>query len=228
VSGEPPDQPPPPAPPVGASRYGWFVGVVVVLIMGYILINTLRTNGPGASGPKPGSRMHPFAAPLLLSKLDGDANVAMKANQGAAGKIPACSVHLPDALNSCDLVRGRPLVLGFFFTRGAHCTGSFDVIQRLSTRTPGVAFAGIVVRGDRGDARSVVRKHHWSFPIAYDHDGDVADLYGIAGCPEVVLAYPGGIVRETVLGRDRAERRLEAHVRALVTASVRRGWKMPV
>jgi len=43
-----------------------------------------------------------------------------------------------------------------------------------------------------------------------------------------VLAYPGGVVRETVLGRDRAERELERHVRALVTASVRRGWKMPV
>jgi len=224
----PPEPPPPPAPPVGASRYGWFVGVIVVLIMAYILVNTLRTNGPGASGPKPGERLHPWAAPLVLSGLDGDANVAIKPNQGSAGKVPACSVHLAGSINSCTLTNKGPLVLGFYFTRGASCSGSFDVMQRLSAQTPGVQFAGVVVRGDRGDARSVVRKHHWTFPIAYDHDGDIADLYGIAGCPEVVLAYPGGVVRETVLGRDRAERELERHVRALVTASVRRGWKMPV
>ena len=219
--------PPPPARPPGASRYGWFIGVVVVLIMAYIAINTLRTNGPGASGPKPGARLHPFAAPLVLSGLDGDANVATKPHSGGAGAVPACSVHRPDAVNSCDLWAKGPLVLGFYFTRGAQCSGSFDVMQKLDARTPGVQFAGVIVRGDRGDARSVVRKHHWTFPIAYDRDGGIANLYGIAGCPEIVLAYPGGVVRKTIEGRDRAERRLESYVRALVSASVARGWKMP-
>jgi len=224
---EPPPPPPPPARPPGASRYGWFVGVIVVLIMAYIAVNTLRTNGPGAQGPRPGSHLHPFAAPLVLSNLTGDANVATKAHSGDAGAIPACSVHRPDAVNSCDLAAKGPLVLGFLFTRGAQCTGSFDAMQRLGAQTPGVQFAGIIVRGNRDDARKLVRKHHWTFPIAYDNDGEVANLYGIAGCPEVVLVYPGGVVRKTVEGRDRAERALESYVRALGTASLHRGWKMP-
>src|SRR5206468_1311595 len=37
-----PAGPPPPARPPGASRYGWLVGVLVVVILTYILINTLR------------------------------------------------------------------------------------------------------------------------------------------------------------------------------------------
>jgi peroxiredoxin len=128
-------------------------------------------------------------------------------------------------LNSCDLVRGAPLVLGFIFTRGAHCDASFDAMQRLSTSTRGVRFAGIVVRGDRGAAQQLARRHGWSFPIAYDHDGVLANLYGVAGCPDVMLAYPDGVLRETLLGGDRAERQLGKHVAGLVAASRARGWR---
>lgn len=225
----PEEQPsaPPPTRPAGASRYGWFIGVLALLILAYITLNTLRTEGPGSNGPKRGSKLPPFAAPLVLSSLDGDANVAVKANSGRAGDVPACSVNRPDALTSCRLTERGPVVLGFFFTRGAECTGSFDVIQKLSANNPGVQFAGVVVRGDRDEARKVVRKHGWTFPIAYDRDGQVANLYGVAGCPEVVLAYPGGAVRGTVVGRDRAERRLAGHVAGLVAASKAQGWKPP-
>jgi peroxiredoxin len=215
------------APPTAAGRYGWFVGVLAVLILAYIGINTLRTNGPGSEGPPTGRVLPPFAAPLLLSSLAGDANLAARPHSGRAGAVAACSVRRPDALNSCDLARGGPVVLGFFFTRGAHCTGSFDAMQRLSARTPGVRYAGVVVRGDRGAAAKIVRQHHWTFPVVYDHDGGLANVYGIAGCPEVVLAYPGGVVRGTIVGRDQAERDLSRHVAGLVAASRARGWRPP-
>jgi len=217
----------PPARLTGASRYGWFIGVLAVLVLGYITLNTLRTPGPGSQGLRPGSRMAPFAAPLVLSGLDGDANVATRVHSGRAGDIPACSVHRPDALNSCTLQARGPVVLGFFFTRGADCSASLDAMQRLSASNPGVQFAAVVVRGDRDEARKIVRRHGWRFPIAFDRDGQVANLYGVAGCPEVVLAYPGGVVRGTVVGRDRAEHRLDRHVAGLVAASRARGWKGP-
>ncbi|MCW2989573.1 MAG: hypothetical protein JWM73_167 [Solirubrobacterales bacterium] len=218
--------PPPPARPVAAPRYTWYVGILAVIILAYILVNTLRTEGPGSQGPKVGSRLPPFAAPAVLSGLEGDANIATPGNTGdQAGRVPACELRGPDIVNLCALGHSAPLVLGFYFTRGAECTGSFDAMQRLQAANPGVQFAGVVVKGDRDDARKTVRKHGWSFPIAYDADGGVANLYGIAGCPEVVLAYPGGRVRETVAGRDRAERQLAAHVAGLVAAARRRGWR---
>ncbi|MDX6665751.1 MAG: hypothetical protein QOG68_1957, partial [Solirubrobacteraceae bacterium] len=203
-----------------------FIGVLGVLILAYITLNTLRTKGPGSQGPAAGRPLPAFAAPLVLSQLDGDANVAVKAHSGDAGNVPACSVTGP-VLNSCTLARDAPVVLGFFFTRGAQCGGSFDQMQRLSAANPGVRFAGVVVRGDRDEARGIIRKHGWTFPIGYDHDGQVANLYGVAGCPEVVLAYPGGVVRGTIIGRDRAERGLAGYVARLVTAAKARGWRPP-
>ena len=207
-----PTGPPPPARPPGTGSYVWLVGVLVVVILVYILINTLRTQHHGPGGPPPGSRMPGFAAPLVQSSLEGAPN--------------NCSVHLRDAVNICDLYKRGPVVLGFLFTRGAKCSGAFDAMQRLSGTMPGVEFVGVIVAGGRDNARKLVRKRDWSFPIGFD-DGRVANAYGVAGCPEAVLAYPGGAIRETLLGRDRAERQLDSHVRALVARARRRGWRPP-
>lgn len=217
----PPPSPPPPARPPGASRYGWFVGVVVVLLLAYVLVNTLRTEGPGAAGLEPGRTLPPFAAPLVLSDLDGDVNLATRPDSGDAGRVPACSVRGVRILNSCELAHERPLVLGFLFTRGASCAGGFDALERVRRRVPGVAVAGIIVRGSRGDARRLVREHRWRFPVGFDRDGGLANRYGVAVCPQFILALPGGRVRETAIGQDVAAD-LERRVRALVAASRRR------
>ena len=166
-----PTGPPPPARPPGTGSYIWLVGVLAVVILTYILVNTLRTEHHGPGGPSPGSRMPGFAAPLVLSSLEGAPN--------------RCTVHLRDAVNICDLYKGRPVVLGFLFTRGAKCSGSFDAMQRLSATMPGVGFVGVIVAGARDNARKLVHKHKGSFPIGFD-DGRVANAYGVAGCPEVV------------------------------------------
>ena len=204
------------------GRNGMWLGVLVVIILGYILINTLRTEGPGSNGPKVGRVMPAFATPLAMADLQGDANVATKPNQGRAGKVPACSIRRADVLTSCALFERGPVVLGFLFTRGASCAGSFDALQRVAKARPAVTVAGVIVRGDRDDARKLIRDHHWTFPVGFDHDGAVANVYGIAGCPEVVLAYKGGKVRETLAGRDRAERALATHIDALIAADRKR------
>jgi hypothetical protein len=214
---------PPPARPAGASRYGWFAGVVGVLVLAYILVNTLRTNGPGAGGLERGDRLPPFAAPNVLSSLDGDANLAVKPGSGGAGRVPACSVRGPDVVNSCQLGHDHPLVVGFLFTRGAKCAALFDAMQREAARRPDVRFAGIVVRGDRDQARDLVREHRWTFPVGFDRDGGLANRYGVAVCPELVLAYPGGVVHGTAIGEDIAGD-LDRRVGALVAAARARGW----
>ena len=50
------------------------------------------------------------------------------------------------------------------------------------------------------DLRALVRSHGWRFPVAYDHDGILANLLGVAVCPLIVYALPGGIVRESTVG----------------------------
>lgn len=219
-----PPVPPPPAQPEPGSKYTWYIGILAVIALAYIMLNSLRTEDNEI--PQASTKLAPFAAPAVLSELDGDANLATPDNTSKeAGMVPACELRGPDIVNSCQLSDDAPLVLGFYFSRGAECEASFDRLQALQAENPAVNFAGVVVRGDRDDARDLIREEGWTFPIAYDRDGAIANVYGVPGCPQVVLAYPGGTVRETVIGRDRAERQLDRRVAALVAGSRERGWR---
>lgn len=200
--------------PRGASRYGWFVGVVLVLLMVVVTVNSLRTDGVSSRGLAAGTVAPPFAAPLALSALDGDVNVATKAGQGDAGDVAACSIRRPDVFNLCDAHAKGPVVLAFFAIRGGSCIDELDEVERVRVKHPGVQFVGISIRGDRGDLRDIIRKRGWGFPIAYDRDGVLANLYGVAVCPQMTFIRRGGRTFDTTLGVVGADD-LEAQVSAL-------------
>jgi hypothetical protein len=219
----------PPPEPRRRGRYGWVIGAIFVAWIVYISINTLRTDSPGSLGLEPGRPLPPFAAPLVLSDLEGDANIATKRGQGEFGRRPACTVREPRVLNSCQLAERGPVVLAFYFSRsGAACRQQLDTIERVRREFPGVGFAAVLVRGDRRDLRRLVRDRRWGFPVAHDRDGLVSNLYGVAGCPTTTLAYPGGTVMRSYLGKQLlSETSLRAAVARLVAGSRRRGWTPP-
>jgi peroxiredoxin len=219
----PPGGPVPKVRPPWASRWGWLVGALVLLAIALFTLNTFGDDEGGAKGLKPGAPIPPFAAPLATSDLDGDVNVATKPDSGAAGKRPACEVRGADVVNSCELLERGPLVLAFLATRGGDCTDTLDDLQRAHERYPKVQFAAVSIRGNRGDLRRMIAEHGWTFPVAYDHDGVLAGLYGVAVCPHVAFVYPDGTVRGTVLGREPAAE-LDGRVRRLAAASRERGW----
>jgi hypothetical protein len=185
-----------------SGRPSWIAIVAGLAILAYITWNTLSTPATSSSGLAAGERLPPFAAPLVMSDLIGDANVARHADQGSAGAKPACAVTDPRALNSCTLARRGPVVLAFFTDSSARCTRALDTMQQIAPRHPDVGFAAVAVKGDRGDIREHVREHGWEFPVTQDRDGAVANIYGVAICPTVVLAYRGGVVLRTALGSD--------------------------
>jgi hypothetical protein len=201
----------------GRRGYGWIVALAVLALIVYVSLNTLRSDHVSSRGPRPDSRVPPFAAPLALGDVDGDVNVARKTGEGEAGDRPACSVRGPGILNSCQLAERGPFVLAVIATRGTKCTRQLDVLERARAAHPDVQIAAVAIRGDRGELRALVRSHGWRFPVAYDHDGILANLLGVAVCPLIVYALPGGIVRESTVGEvdSRAlDRRLDALERA--------------
>lgn len=196
------------------------VGLLTLL---YITLNALTTHHPGSRGLPAGTRLPRFAAPLVHSSFpdDAGANVATPRNLNReAGRVPACEVRGAGAFNVCDAVAHRPLVLTFFTPAVSVCVRALDSMERLARAFRGVSFAAVSIGGDRGGMRRLVRSHGWSFPVAYDHDLAVTNLYGVAICPTVVLAYPGGRVMKTVLGDGVAQQAtLGADVRRLVAGS---------
>jgi len=214
-----------PARPPG-SRYGWAVGVLAFIALAYITINTFRSQHISSTGLKAGLPLPAFAAPLAVSDLKGDVDVAVRRNSGAAGRVPACDLRGPDILNICELAERGPVVLAFFATRSGKCVHALDRLQALVPSFPGVQFAAIAIRGDRGAVRNLVRSHRWTFPVGFDADGTLANLYGIALCPQVTYASAGGIVEQTGIAAEDLPT-MRRRVQRVVAISKARNWHPP-
>jgi hypothetical protein len=204
---EPPPAPPPPRAPAGISRYGWFLGVVVVLL---IVLGTLASrtgDRPEAGGPKRGERMPAFAVPLATSDTDAGANLLSEPNEGTPA---ACDVRSPDALNLCREYAAGPVVLALFFTGPTECRAALGQLERVRPRAPRARFLAVGIAGDR----EKLRERRWSFPVGHDPDGYVGQRYGLVGCRQLVFARRGGRVVEIVRG-ELDDAALMRRVRAL-------------
>jgi hypothetical protein len=192
------------------------VGVLAAALVIGFLFYTLSSHNSGTAGVPAGGQLHPFAAPLAASTLNGDANLN-----------PPCTParHDPRALNVCLLVNRRPLVLAFFVTNSAACEREVDTMQALSRRAGlrRVQFAAVAVNGSHAATAKAVRAHHWTIPVAYDADGAVGGLYGITACPLLELTQRGGTVAQRLIGEHwLTAGALAARVRTLLgTASAR-------
>jgi hypothetical protein len=161
-----------------------------------------------------GDEAPPFAVPLALSSLSGDANVATHADDGQAGLRPACAVRGPQVLNVCELTETSPAVLALF-VNSSGCSGVLGTLQQLSRSFPRVSFAAVEIRGNRTSLRKLVRSSGATFPVGYDHDGALASLYRVVSCPQVNLISAGGKIAAEPLHGLPSLATLRARVTAL-------------
>jgi hypothetical protein len=204
----PPSRPAPAAPVIDTRPYRWMVGIIGLVVVLSVSVYLFASHGVGTTGVAAGHSLRDFAAPLAASNLNGDAN-----------DHPTCSAarHDPRALNVCLLARRRPLVLSFFVTGASQCVRQVNALQTLAGRYPSLQFAAVAVSASHRATATLVRAHHWTIPVAYDSDGRVGALYGVAVCPMVELAARGGVVRERLIGnRWQTAAALGPHVRALL------------
>lgn len=175
------------------GRGGTLLAVFVVAVLGWITLNTVRSQSPGSRGLPSGAPLPAFAVPLSGSSCRGacDADVATRPGQGAAGARPACRLRGPQVLTSCELAAHAPAVLAFVFAPVPACRDELDVLARARARHPSVRFAAVVVRADGARARALARDHP-GVPLAYDHDGAVANEYGVVVCPTITFIARDG------------------------------------
>lgn len=198
---------------------------IILLVAGFLLLvvvglNTLRTEGVSSTGPAKGDDLPPFAAPLVLSDVEGDVNLARSADQGAAGKRPACEIRQAGVLTSCELFGERPVVLVFFVGGEGRCVDQLDRLDQALRSRPGVGGAAVAVRGDRAELQRLVRAREWGFPVAQDRDGALANALGVAVCPQLTFVLPGGRVHDSSVGELSAVP-LGARIDALTRAAAR-------
>jgi hypothetical protein len=170
--------------------------------------------------------MAPVAVPLALGTLNGDADIATHADEGADGRVPACAERGAQILNVCQLYEQGPVVLALFVDDGS-CTAVLSEMQTLVPAFPDVRFAAVAIMGDRDELRRLVRSRGLTLPVGIDSDGAVAALYKVFSCPQLNFAYPGGVVQSRALLRSPSPGALRARVSELVAASRARGWREP-
>ncbi len=209
------------------NRYGRYVGVLVVVILVLFTINALLTKSNGSRGIEPGQAIPPFASPLALGKLNGDVNVARHPNEGSAGTTPACDVRGAGVLNVCELYARGPLVLALF-VNASSCPGVLSEMQALAGSYPGVSFAAVAIKGERGPLLELIHKQGLtSVQVGFDSDGVLASLYKVASCPQVSFVLPGGVMQSPALLDTPSRQVLNARVASLVAAARARGWRQP-
>ena len=232
---EPQEQPqrPPPGRPTPGSRYSIWVGLAFLILIVVATANTLGTRDDGilgASAARAGEPLPEFALPDLLGANQGDANIYQDDCETAANpcpaddrRTPACQVDLADVIRVCDLF-DKPLVISFWFTRGAECLPAQDLIDEVAQDYRGrVNFLSINVRDDHDEAQAIARERGWRLPLGWDADGAVSNLYRVGGCPTVAYAYPGGVMSEAVIGGDAlSAEALAADIDRLIAESERR------
>jgi thiol-disulfide isomerase/thioredoxin len=187
-------------------RYSTFVGIAFLVLIIIATLNTIRTESGGTlgvGGAQRGMPLSEFAVPDALppGPLDKDANVYQDDCSTFQNPCPndarrpsACQIPRRGAIRVCDLFN-RPLVLSFWFTRGANCLPTQDALNAVSEKYRGrVNFLSVDIRDDPSDVRNIATDHGWTMPVGYDRDGAVSDLYRVGGCPTVAFAYPGGIM----------------------------------
>ena len=222
-----------PQPAKPGSRYSLWVGAAFLAVIVVAIVNTIGTRDDGILGVSATERGEPlpeFAVPELLGSTEGDANVFQDDCESAANpcpaddrRTPACQVELPQVIRVCDLF-DRPLVLSFWFTEGADCLPTQDLVDELAGRYAGrVNFLSVNVRDERENVAGIVRERGWRVPVGWDADGAVSNLYRVGGCPTVAYAYPGGLMSGAAIGGDAlTEERMTADVERLLRESERR------
>jgi hypothetical protein len=215
-----------PAPRVPLPGYGGYVALLVVVVVVAIGLNTLLSDSKNRSGLAAGQTLPPFAVPLVLGSLGGEANVATHAGEGEAGKVPACSVRGPEILNVCQLYEQGPVVLALFVD-AASCPAVLSEMQALVPWFPGVRFAAVSIEGSRSALRQLIHSRGLTLPVGIDKDGALVALYKVDSCPQLTFAYPGGVVQGKTLQGSPSASTLRARVGELVSAARARGLERP-
>jgi hypothetical protein len=177
-------------------NYSALIAILVAFVAVFILVNALRNTESGTVGIGSvgiGEKVDPFAVPLAVSDLEGDANVDPE---------EACRVAGEDVLRICDYF-DRPLLVSFWFTGGAsECIDQQNIFDQVAGRFRGrVGAVSINVRDDRARVRELVEERGWKVLVGHDTDGAVSNMYRVGGCPTFLFIKAGGVLERAEIGR---------------------------
>jgi cytochrome c biogenesis protein CcmG/thiol:disulfide interchange protein DsbE len=97
---------------------------------------------------------------------------------------------------SLSELRGRAVLLDFWATWCGPCQQEAPVVDRIAQRYggQGLAVVGVNTSDEAGNAAPFAKRHHLTYPIAYDEGQRAATAYGVENLPTLVVISKTGKV----------------------------------
>jgi cytochrome c biogenesis protein CcmG/thiol:disulfide interchange protein DsbE len=158
------------------------VALVVVLVVG--LNQASKSSGP----PKP--TVSKISAAELHAKLDGAPAPLAAVHRQANDLIPGARKAL---MARVDALRGHPVVINVWAAWCGPCRVELPVVQQASLNWgKRVAFLGVDLKDNRGDAQKLLRQIPLTYPSYEDPDGKVYNGYKLLGTPATIYYNAAG------------------------------------
>jgi thiol-disulfide isomerase/thioredoxin len=158
------------------------VALVVILVVG--LNQASKSTGP----PKP--KVSRISAAELHAKLDGAPAPLAAVHRQANDLIPGARKAL---LQRLDELRGHPVVINVWAAWCGPCRVELPVVQQASLNWgKRVAFLGVDLKDNRGDAQKLLRQIPLTYPSYEDPDGKVYNGYKLLGTPATIYYNAAG------------------------------------
>ncbi|MFZ6028407.1 MAG: peroxiredoxin family protein [Chloroflexota bacterium] len=116
--------------------------------------------------------------------------------------------------------RGRPVLINFWASWCPPCRAEMPAMQRVYEEYEAQGFVILAVNAANQDsnpaAQAFASELGLSFPILFDTDGEVGNLYRAGALPTSFFVDPQGIVQEVVIGGPMSEALLRTRVENLL------------
>lgn len=199
----------------------------LALVDSHGFIRTAFTGVPDVGGSLPVALERQLDAPgraLLGGHGEGwgaaqivdDLHTLAAADQASAGR-PAPTFSLPDLQGrrlSLEEVRGRPVIVNFWWSGCPPCQQEMPLLQRYADTHPDVALLLVDPVDGADRARAFAASTHVHAPVLIDDGGRVAGGYGVAAYPTTFFLRADGTLASRYPGAL-TEELLAAHVATL-------------
>jgi len=174
---------------------------------------------------RPGTPIPPLRLPMPSGDHLGKWDVATHADEGQAGKVPACSERGPAILNICQLYERGPSCWRSF-SMPARAPGPSRISSDSSPSSPRSASRQWLSKKTLPSVAHIVRSKQLTLPVGVDTDGRLGGRYAMVSLsPDHIRlsrwcsAEPGATLASP------ASPRCARVLAGLLAASRARGWK---
>jgi cytochrome c biogenesis protein CcmG, thiol:disulfide interchange protein DsbE len=167
-----------------------WVLLIVVATAALVAVIAVGLNQAGESkGPSQPTVSH-ISPAELHAKLDGSPAALAAVHREANDLIPGARTAL---LKRVDALRGHPIVINVWAAWCGPCRVELPVVQRASLNWgKRVAFLGVDLKDNRGDAKRLLRDIPLTYPSYEDPDGKVYNGYKLLGTPATIYYNAAG------------------------------------